>query len=250
MRKTVFITGATAGLGEAMTHRYAAEGWRVIAAGRRQDRLQELQRALDAPVLPLVFDVRNRQACQDAVAGLPDEFSCIDVLVNNAGLALDLSPAHQADLDDWDVMVDTNVKGLLALTRAALPAMVERNAGHIVNIGSIAGTYPYPGGNVYAATKAFVNHFSRNLRSDLHGTGVRVSNIEPGIVETEFSLVRFKGDPDAAADVYRNTTPLAADDIAEIVYWTTALPPHVNVNAIEVMPTDQSWGPFAIKREE
>lgn len=249
MQKTVFITGATAGFGKAMAERYAAEGWRIIVTGRRQERLDELKASLtDTLVHTICFDIRDKAACETAVAELPDAFSAIDVLVNNAGLALGTEPAHDCDIDEWECMVDTNIKGLLYITKAVLPGMIERDLGHIVNLGSVAGTYPYPGGNTYGGTKAFVNQFSRNLLADLLGTRIRVSNIEPGLCETEFSVIRFRGDKDKADSVYDGTQPIVPEDIAEIVYWTTTLPPHVNINSIEVMPVDQAFSPFAINR--
>lgn len=251
MSDTVFITGATAGFGKAMAERYAREGWKIIVTGRRQERLDELKAALaPAPVHTICYDVRDKQAAFDAVASLPAEFAEVDVLVNNAGLALGLEPAQACSLDDWETMIDTNIKGLMFMTRALLPSMVERNKGHIVNLGSVAGTYPYPGGNCYGGTKAFVNHFSKNLRADLLGTRLRVTNIEPGLCETEFSVIRFKGDKEAASKVYEGTQPIVAEDIAEIVYWTTTLPPHVNINALEVMPVQQAFAPFAISRDK
>ena len=249
--KTVCITGATSGFGKAMATRFANEGWRLVVTGRREDRLQELVAELaPAPVLSLCFDVRDNAQVKQAFAALPEEFATIDVLVNNAGLALGLDPAYSCDLDDWETMIDTNIKGLLYVTRALLPGMVERKTGHVFNLGSIAGTYPYPGANVYGSTKAFVEQFSKNLRADLHGTGIRVTNIEPGLAESEFSIVRFKGDTDKAAKVYEGCTPLYPNDIAEIVFWATTLPAHVNVNTLEVMPTCQSFGHFPVSREE
>ncbi|OBS08761.1 SDR family oxidoreductase [Acidihalobacter prosperus] len=250
MTKTLFVTGATSGFGEAIARRFAEAGWRVVASGRRRERLQALAASLPPDrVLPLVLDVRDRDAVADAVAGLPGAYAEIDVLVNNAGLALGLGPAQRADLDEWEQMVDTNVKGLMSVTRMLLPGMVERGCGHVVNLGSVAASWPYPGGNCYGATKAFVQQFSRNLRSDLLGTGVRVTNIEPGMAETEFSLVRFKGDAEQAGSVYSGTRPLLAEDIAEAVHWVTTQPSHVNINVLEIMPTDQAWGPFAVHRE-
>ena len=250
MPKTIFITGATAGFGKAMAERYAKEGWQLIVTGRRTDRLDELKAALaPAKVHTIPFDIRDRQACDDAVASLPAEFLPVDVLVNNAGLALGLNPAQTSSLDDWETMIDTNIKGLMYMTRALLPAMVERNQGHIINLGSVAGTYPYPGGNCYGGTKAFVNHFSKNLRADLFGTRVRVTCIEPGLCETEFSVIRFKGDQEKADNLYKGTDPLTAEDIAECVYWTTTLPAHVNINELEVMPVSQSFAPFPVSRE-
>ena len=251
MAKTILITGATAGFGQAMARRFAAEGWNLVITGRRTQRLEELKAALaPAEVHTLTFDVRDREACEQAIKTLPGDFAKIDVLVNNAGLALGLEPAQACDLDDWETMIDTNIKGLTYMTRAVLPGMVERDTGHVVNLGSVAGTYPYPGGNCYGGTKAFVNHFSKNLRADLLGTKVRVTNIEPGLCETEFSVVRFKGDKAAADKVYEGTQPITPEDIAECVFWTTNLPAHVNINALEVMPVQQAFSPFAISRDK
>jgi 3-hydroxy acid dehydrogenase / malonic semialdehyde reductase len=244
-QRTVLVTGASSGFGAAIARRFATEGDRVIAAARRIDRLDELA-ASHPGVVPVQLDVRDRDAVLRTIDELPDE---IDVLVNNAGLALGLEPAPRADLDDWDRMIDTNCKGLVYCTRAVLPGMVERRRGHIVNLGSVAGSYPYPGGNAYGATKAFVHQFSLNLRSDLHGTGVRVTSVEPGMSETEFSLVRFGGDAEKAEAVYQGMQPLTADDIAESVYWATTQPPHVNVNRIELMATAQSFAAFQVHRE-
>jgi 3-hydroxy acid dehydrogenase/malonic semialdehyde reductase len=246
---TVFVTGASSGFGAAVTRRFAAAGARVIAAARRLDRIKELAAEFGPQILPLSLDVRDRQAVEAAVAGLPDEFAAIDVLVNNAGLALGLKPAQEADLDDWDQMIDTNCKGLVYCTRAILPGMVARGRGHVINLGSVAGSYPYPGGNVYGGTKAFVHQFSLNLRSDLHGTGVRVTCVEPGMAETEFSTVRYSGDTAKADAVYAGMQPLTADDVAESIYWAATLPQHVNVNTIELMPTAQSFAPFQVARE-
>lgn len=242
----VLVTGAGSGFGAAITRRFAVEGAHVVAAARRANRIPVSER-----VLPLALDVRDGDAVRAAVESLPPEFTEIDVLVNNAGLAKGLEPAQRADLADWDQMLDTNCRGLVHVTRAVLPGMVTRGRGHVVNIGSVAGTYAYPGGNVYGATKAFVAQFSRNLRSDLHGTGVRVTCVEPGMCEgTEFSLVRFAGDTDRADAVYDGMQALTADDIAESVHWATTQPPHVNVNTIELMPVAQSSGPFQIAREQ
>lgn len=249
--KAVFITGASAGFGAAIARRYTGQGVRVIATARRMDKLKELATELGRDlVLPLALDVQDRAAVEHTVAGLPPAFAEVDVLVNNAGLALGLAPAQSADLDDWDTMIDTNVKGVVYLTRALLPGMVARKRGHIVNIGSVAGSYPYSGGNIYAATKAFVHQFSLNLRCDLHGTGVRVTCLEPGLVEgTEFSDVRFMGDREKAAKVYAGTQALTPEDIAAAVEWVTSQPPHVNVNTIELMPVSQSFAGFQIFRE-
>ena len=248
--RTVFVTGASAGFGEAIARRFAADGARVIVSARRSDRIAELAKELGSDVLPLTFDVRDRAAVADAVSGLPPEFAAIDVLVNNAGLALGLEPAYEASLDDWDAMIDTNCKGLAYCTRAVLPGMVKRGYGHVINLGSIAGTYPYPGGNVYGATKAFVHQFSLDLRSDLQGTGVRVTSVEPGLSGgTEFSVVRFGGDRAKAGQVYEGVHPLEAGDVAEAVHWAASLPSHVNINVIEMMPVAQSFGPLAVARE-
>ncbi len=248
MKGTVLVTGASAGFGKACVERYVKEGYRVIATARRLERLEELRAQLGEAVLPLVLDVQDVVAVKKALSTLPDGWENVDILVNNAGLALGLEKAPEADFQNWQTMVNTNITGLLAVTHALLPGMVARGRGHVVNIGSIAGTYPYPGGNVYGATKAFVNHFSLNLRADLLGTPVRVTNIEPGMAETEFSLVRFKGDNKKAGDVYAGMQPLTAEDIAETVFWATALPAHVNVNKLEVMPVGQAFSPFAIFR--
>jgi 3-hydroxy acid dehydrogenase/malonic semialdehyde reductase len=240
MSPTVFVTGASSGFGAAIARRFAAEGATVLAAARRVDRIPAHER-----IRPVALDVRDA----DAVRSVADALPAIDVLVNNAGLAKGLEPAHRADLADWDDMLDTNCRGLVHCTRAVLPGMVARGRGHVINLGSVAGTYPYPGGNVYGATKAFVRQFSLNLRSDLHGTGVRVTCVEPGMCEgTEFSVVRFGGDTDRAAAVYDRMQALTADDIAETVHWAAAQPPHVNVNTIELMPVAQSSGPFQVHR--
>ena len=251
MKKTIMITGASAGFGAACARRYAAAGNRLVLAARRIERLHALQDELggtECHVLQL--DVRDRHKVESAMAGLPPEFKDVDILVNNAGLALGLEPAHAADMENWERMVDTNIKGLMYCSRQVLPGMVERQRGHIVNIGSVAGNTPYPGGNVYGATKAFVKQFSNNLRADLVGTPVRVTNIEPGLAETEFSLVRFNWDAARASKIYEGTQPLSGEDIAEVVYWTTSLPPHVNINRLEVMPVCQAWGPFTIHRQK
>ena len=250
MQETVCITGATSGFGWACAQRFAADGRRLIVIGRRAERLAELRAQLGAvPVHAVELDVRDLSAVEAMVRDLPEGFRDIDVLVNNAGLALGLEGAHEASLADWENMIDTNIKGLCYLTRCLLPGMVARNRGHIINMGSVAGTYPYPGGNVYGATKAFVNHFSRNLLTDLVHTRIRVTNIEPGLAESEFSLVRFHGDQRRADAVYQGTEPLRPVDIAEIVHWVTTVPPHVNICAVEVMPVCQSCGPLAVHRE-
>ena len=246
MSKTALITGATSGFGAACARRFAAGDWRLILAGRRTERLKALRGELGEAVTDiLTLDVRDRGAVFTALGDLAD----IDLLLNNAGLALGLEPAWEVDPEDWETMVDTNVKGVMYCTRAVLPGMVERNRGHVVNIGSTAGSWPYPGGNVYGATKAFVQQFSRNLRADLLGTRVRVTSIEPGMAESEFSDVRFKGDTGKAGAVYAGTEPLRPEDVAEAVFFAATLPPHVNVNALEMMSIDQSWGPLAVHRE-
>lgn len=243
--RTILITGVTGGFGSAIARRFAAEGWSLILHGRDKDRLNAVIESLgDANITPVLFDMRDIPAMEEALAGLPAP----DVLVNNAGLALGLEPAQRADIADWDEMIATNISGLAHITREILPHMVARQSGHIINIGSIAGTYPYPGGNVYGATKAFVHQFSLNLRADLHGTNIRVTNIEPGLAETNFSRTRFKGDIEKADAVYAGTTPLTGDDIAEAVFWTASLPPHVNINTMEIMPTGQSFAGMAIHR--
>lgn len=247
---TVFVTGASAGFGAAIARRFVADGARVVVAARRADLLARLAAEAGDAVLPIELDVRDRTAVDQAIASLPDDFADVDVLVNNAGLAKGLDPAHEADLDHWEQMVDTNCKGLMYCTRALLPGMVARGGGHVVNLGSIAATYPYPGGNVYGATKAFVHQFSLNLRSDLHGTGVRVTCVEPGLAGgTEFSQVRFDGDQQAAARVYAGTQALTAEDVAEAVHWATSQPAHVNVNTIELMPVAQSFAPLQVDRQ-
>jgi 3-hydroxy acid dehydrogenase/malonic semialdehyde reductase len=250
---TVFVTGASSGFGAAVARRFAADGARVVAAARRVERVEALASEFGSRILPLTLDVRDRPAVAAAVAaaiaGLPAEFAAIDVLVNNAGLALGLNPAQDADLDDWDQMIDTNCKGLVYCTRAILPGMVARRRGHVISLGSVAGTYPYPGGNVYGGTKAFVHQFSLNLRSDLHGTGVRVTCVEPGMADTEFSLVRFSVDKGKADNVYAGMQPMTADDIAESIHWAATMPEHVNVNTIELMPTAQSFAPFQVARD-
>jgi 3-hydroxy acid dehydrogenase/malonic semialdehyde reductase len=248
--KTVCVTGASAGFGAAIVRRFAAEGARVVAAARRGDRLAELADELGDRVHTIELDVRDRAAVEHALTTLPEPFAEIDVLVNNAGLAKGLNPAQEADLEDWEQMIDTNTKGLVYCTRAVLPGMVARRRGHVVNLGSIAGTYPYPGSNVYGATKAFVHQFTINLRSDLHGTGVRATCIEPGMAETEFSLVRFGGDEGAADALYQGMRPLGPDDIADAVHWATAQPEHVNINVIEIMPVAQSFAAFQVSRAE
>ena len=247
--KTILVTGATAGFGAAFARRFIRDGHRVIATGRRAERLDSLRAELGERLHTVSFDIRNTQAVADFVASLPGGWREIDVLVNNAGLALGLSPAWEASLDEWDQMIDTNIRGLVHMTRAVLPGMVARNNGLIINLGSIAGEYPYPGGNVYGGSKAFVRQFSLNLRADLVGLNVRVTDIEPGLVGgSEFSAVRFGGDTQKAAAVYAGTQPLMPEDIAETAAWLVSLPPHVNINTIEMMPTCQAPAALAVRR--
>ncbi|QTF08379.1 bifunctional NADP-dependent 3-hydroxy acid dehydrogenase/3-hydroxypropionate dehydrogenase YdfG [Brenneria izadpanahii] len=246
----IFVTGATAGFGESITRRFIKEGHKVIACGRRQERLDALKKELGTSLYTLKLDVREHQSIDQALTSLPAEWRNIDVLVNNAGLALGLEPANKANVNDWDVMIDTNNKGLVFMTRALLPEMVKRNVGHIINIGSVAGSWPYAGGNVYGATKAFVQQFSLGLRADLFGTKVRVTNIEPGLVGgTEFSAVRFKGDENKVNKTYDKTNPLTPDDVAEAVFWVASLPVHVNINSLEMMPVSQSFAGLNVYRE-
>ena len=247
--KIALVTGVTSGFGRAITERLIAEGYHVIGTGRRQVKLQELASQYPQKFIPLNFDIQDLSATQQAWQSLPAELKNIDLLVNNAGLALGLEGADKAQLSDWEQMIDTNIKGLLFITRLVLPEMVAKNAGHIINIGSIAGTYPYPGGNVYGATKAFVKQFSLNLRADLAGTNIRVANVEPGLCgDTDFSLVRFKGDEDKVKKVYENVAYIKPENIAEIVAWISKQPPHVNINSIEVMPTAQSFAGLSVTR--
>lgn len=246
--KTVLITGATAGIGEACARAFVRSGWRVIATGRRADRLDALVGELGADrVHPCVFDVRDEAARDAALAAVPAAFAGIDCLVNNAGLAAGTSLAQQARLDDWKTTIETNVTALVSLTHKLLPALIARK-GLIVNLSSVAATYPYTGGNVYGGTKAFVRQFSLGLRSDLSGTGVRVTSIEPGMVETEFTFVRTGGDQEASDRLYAGVNPLTGADIAETVLWIASLPPHMNINAIEIMPVNQSFAGFQVAR--
>ncbi len=243
------VTGASSGFGESISRQLVQAGYKVIGTGRRAERLAALADELGEQFLPLAFDVQDKAATRAAIAGLPAAWSEVDLLVNNAGLALGLEPAHKADLEDWEQMIATNINGLTLLTRLLLPGMVARNRGHVINIGSIAGTYPYPGGNVYGATKAFVKQFSLNLRADLAGTAIRVTNVEPGLCGgTEFSNVRFHGDDAKAATVYQGVEAIQPDDIANTVLWISQQPAHVNINSIEIMPVAQTFGPLNISR--
>jgi 3-hydroxy acid dehydrogenase / malonic semialdehyde reductase len=247
--KTILVTGATAGFGAAFARRFLKDGHRVIATGRRTERLTELAAELGPNLLPARLDITDAEAIAGFLDHLPEAWRSIDVLVNNAGLALGLSPAWEAELEDWDTMIATNITGLVHITRAILPQMVARDSGTILNLGSVAGEYPYPGGHVYGGTKAFVRQFSLNLRADLVGKNIRVTDIEPGLCGgSEFSKVRFGGDESKAAAVYAGTQPLTPEDIAEAAAWIVSLPPHMNVNRIELMPTCQASGPFAVKR--
>jgi 3-hydroxy acid dehydrogenase/malonic semialdehyde reductase len=247
--KTIFITGATAGFGAACARQFIAAGARVVATGRREDRLAALKKELGKSVHTITLDVRSQEKVSKAVDSLPKGFSEIDILINNAGLALGLASLEQQKIADLEQMVQTNILGVLYCTSALLPGMIKRNLGHIVNLSSIAGTYPYPGGNVYGATKAFITQFSLNLRADLLGKNIRVSNIEPGMCETEFSLTRFKGDKAKADSIYAGMTPLTADDIARTIVWCVSQPAHVNINRLEVMPVQQAFSPFAVSRK-
>ncbi|OAN56651.1 SDR family NAD(P)-dependent oxidoreductase [Sphingobium sp. TCM1] len=245
--RTAFITGATAGIGEAAVRAFAAAGWRVIGTGRRVDRLEALAAEIGPQMQSLVFDMRDEAALDAALESLPDDFRGVDLLVNNAGLALGTAPAQQADLTQWQQMIDTNISGLVAITHKLLPRLVDRK-GAIINLSSIAATYPYTGGNVYGGTKAFVKQFTLGLRSDLHGTGVRVTSIEPGMVETEFTLVRT-GSQAASDTLYGNANPMTADDIAQTLLWVAQQPAHLNFNSIELMPVSQSFAGFQVARE-
>ena len=247
--RTAFITGATSGFGRAATHGFIAAGWRVVATGRRQDRLQALADALQTDRLhTAAFDIRDEMATRGVIEALLDGFRDVDLLVNNAGLAQGTLPAQRADLDDWRTMIDTNVTALVTLTRLLLPTLITRR-GAIINISSTAANYPYAGGNVYGGTKAFVSQFSLGLRADLHGTGVRVTTLEPGMAETEFTLVRTHGDQAASDALYRGAQPITAEDIAGVLLWIATLPAHLNVNRLELMPTSQSFAGFQIHRE-
>ena len=248
MTKTVFITGATAGIGAAAARKFASDGWRVIGTGRRRDRLDALAAELGEAFHPLMLDMRDGGSFDAALAALPEAFRGIDLLLNNAGLAPPMSNLQDAEQNPLGTVIDTNITGLVALTRALLPTLVERK-GAIINLSSVAATYPYRGGAVYAGSKAFVRQFGLGLRCDLAGTGVRVTSIEPGMVETEFTLVRTGGDQAASDALYANMNPMTAEDISDTIFWVATLPPHININALELMPTTQSWAGFAVQRE-
>jgi len=248
MTKTAIITGATSGFGAASARRFVKAGWRVIATGRRADRLEALTKELGrSNVHAASFDLRNSEAIEAAVSALPAQFHDIDLLINNAGLALGTAPVQNASVEQWHQMIETNITGLVTLTHKLAPALIARK-GAIINISSVAASYPYPGGNVYGGTKAFVSQFSLGLRSDLHGTGVRVTSVEPGMTETEFTLVRTGGNQDASDKLYKGASPMTPEDIADVLFWIASLPPHMNVNRIELMPVTQSFSPFQVFR--
>lgn len=253
MNGSVFITGATSGFGRAAARRFARAGYPLVLTGRRSERLEALRDELvdkvDVRIIPL--DVRDEDAVKKAVEELPAPFRTIGILINNAGLALAPNPAQSVDLADWHTMIDTNVKGLVNVTHALLPTLIEVGAGaSIINVGSTAGKWPYQGSHVYGATKAFVEQFSYNLRCDLLGTGVRVTDLAPGMAETEFTLVRTKGDQAASDALYNTTTPMTAEDIAEQMFYIATLPAHLNVNYLEVQPVRQVWGGMKVDRDE
>lgn len=247
MTKTILITGATAGIGQAAARRFAAGGWRVVGTGRRGDRLRALQQELGDQLLPLEIDMRDRSALE-SLARLSDGWGEIDLLLNNAGLAPPLGDLQNVDWDKIETTLETNITGLVALTRALLPGLIARK-GAVINLSSVAATYPYKGGAVYGASKAFVRQFSLDLRCDVAGTGVRVTSIEPGMAETEFTIVRTGGDQAASDELYAGMSPMTAADLAETIWWVATLPPHLNINAIELMPVSQSWAGFAVARE-
>lgn len=251
MRPIVVITGASSGIGAATARRFGKENIKLVLLARRREKLEQLQKEIKAPSLFFEVDVTDSALVAKTIKHIEDKEGPIEILVNNAGGAFGLDPAYKSNLQDWDKCVDVNIKGLLYCTHAVLPHLVKRNKGHIINIGSVAGTYPYPGGNVYGATKAFVHQFSLNLKADLLGTDVRVTCIEPGLLGgTEFSVVRFKGDEKRAKNVYEKTQPLLPEDIAETIYFCTTLPKHVNINTIEMMPVAQASSSLAVHRNE
>ena len=247
MTKTMLVTGATAGIGEASARRFVVGGWRVVGTGRRGDRLRTLQDELGEAFLPLEIDMRDRSAVE-SLAQLEGGWGDIDLLVNNAGLAPPMGPLPEVEWDQIETVLDTNMTGLVALTRALLPRLIERR-GALINLSSVAATYPYPGGAVYAGTKAFVRQFSLDLRCDLAGSGVRVTSIEPGMAETEFTIVRTGGDKEASDKLYAGVDPMTGDDLAETIWWVANLSPHLNINTLELMPVNQSWAGFALHRQ-
>ncbi|HXG82150.1 MAG TPA: SDR family NAD(P)-dependent oxidoreductase [Sphingomicrobium sp.] len=247
MTKTAFITGVTAGIGAAAARKFVSNGWQVIGTGRRRDRLDALAAELGDFFHPVMLDMRSPDDFGPALDALPERYRAIDLLLNNAGLAPPMSNLQEAEQEPLDVVIDTNITGLVALTRQLLPGLIERR-GAVINLSSVAATYPYRGGCVYAGSKAFVRQFSLGLRCDLHGTGVRVTSIEPGMVETEFTLVRTQGDQAASDALYAGVDPMTAEDIADTIWWVATLPPHVNINALELMPVNQSWAGFAVHR--
>lgn len=252
MKGTVLVTGASSGFGKATAERFAREGWRLVLAARRYDRLEALRENLGGPDRAHIveLDVSDRAAVAAKLGNLPAPFDEVDVLVNNAGVGIGMEPAWEADLDAWEMTVDTNIKGLLYVTRTVLPGMVARGRGHVVNMGSTAGTWPYPGGNAYGASKAFVQQLTRTLRADLIGKPIRVTNLDPGLCHTDFSVTRFRGDQERAESMYRGNDPILPEDLAEIIHWVVTLPPRVNVNTLEVMPVSQTWGALPVKPVE
>ena len=251
--KTIFITGATSGIGEGCARKFAAMGSNLILNGRNTEKLESLKKELTTQgveVLTLPFDVRNRKAMQQAVDSLQGQWKLVDVLINNAGLVIGMDKEHEGSLDEWDIVIDTNIKALLAMTRLIVPGMVERGCGHVINIGSIAGDAAYAGGSVYCATKAAVKALSDGLRIDLVDTPVRVTNIKPGMVETNFSVIRFRGDQDKADAVYKGIRPLTGDDIADVVYYAASAPAHVQIAELLVMPTYQATGTVCHRQEQ
>ncbi|WP_301915775.1 SDR family NAD(P)-dependent oxidoreductase [Phocaeicola coprophilus] len=251
--KTIFITGATSGIGEGCARKFAAMGSNLILNGRNTEKLENLKKELTAQgveVLTLPFDVRDRKAMQEAVDSLQGQWKHVDVLINNAGLVIGMDKEHEGSLDEWDIVIDTNIKALLAMTRLIVPGMVERGCGHVINIGSIAGDAAYAGGSVYCATKAAVKALSDGLRIDLVNTPVRVTNIKPGMVETNFSVIRFRGDQDKADAVYKGIRPLTGDDIADVVYYAASAPAHVQIAEVLVMPTYQATGTVCHRQEQ
>lgn len=248
MKRTVLITGATSGIGEACARKFAEGGYKVIITGRRADKLEALKADLDTEVLALCFDVRDREAATGAITRLPEEWRDIDVLINNAGLAQGLEPEYEGDPEDWDRMIDTNIKGLLNMTRLVVPAMVSRNRGHVINVGSVAGDAAYAGGNVYCATKAAVKALTDGLRIDVAGSAVRVTNLKPGLVETNFSNVRFHGDRERAGNVYKGIKPLTGADIADVAYFAASAPEHVQIAEVLILATHQANGSYIVRK--